>query len=99
VPKQRAHKHVGVVALNIFLVLILGAVVFVPTTNAQQPPVNDGRYIAIPSTANGLTTGAVYILDTIKRELVAVAWNQNKNRIMSLGYRNLLRDAETVPQN
>jgi hypothetical protein len=87
----------GVIALNVLLITILGFLVFVPTSNAQISV--SSSYLAVPSQANGLTTGVVYIMNTSSQELVAVAWNRNKKKIMPLGYRNLSRDAQTVGGN
>jgi hypothetical protein len=84
----------GVIVLNAILVVILGVLVFVPTTDAQESI--SPEYIAVPSKANGLTTGAVYIMNTSSQELVAVAYNRSKKRIMPLGYRNILSDAQSV---
>jgi hypothetical protein len=90
----KASSRNGVLALNIVLVSILCIVVLVPQSEAQLS--GESTYIAIPSEANGLTTGAVYILNTSRQELVAVAWNRNKNKIMPLGYRNISIDANSV---
>ncbi len=84
----------GVIALNMVLIALLCLIVFIPKTEAQLS--GESTYIAVPSEANGLTTGAVYILDTSRQELVAVAWNRNKNKIMPLGYRNISSDANSV---
>lgn len=84
----------GVIALNIVLVAILSAVALVPTTEATITA--QQRYIALPSTAGGVTTGIVYIMNTSERELVAVSWDHNKNRVVTLGYRNLSTDAQSA---
>ncbi|MBC8310392.1 MAG: hypothetical protein H8E83_07760 [Planctomycetes bacterium] len=84
----------GVIALNVLLITILGFLVFVPNGNAQISV--SPSYLAVPSQANGLTTGAVYIMDTSSHELVAVAWNRNKKKIVPLGYRNISMDAQSV---
>ena len=84
----------GVIALNVILIIILSVLVFVPTSDAQISV--SSQYMAVPSQANGITTGAVYIMNTTSQELVAVAWNRNKKKIMPLGYRNLSSDAQSV---
>ena len=85
----------GVIALNVVLLVSLTVVALVPSSEAQSTP--SQRYLALPSTANGITTGVVYIMDTAGKELAAVAWNQNRNKIMTLGYRNISVDISTVP--
>ena len=87
----------GVIALNVLLVAVFTVIVFVPTSDAQPeiitPPTN---YLAVPSEASGMSTGVVYIVSTSQQEMVAVAWNQNRNKIMTLGYRNIAADAQSV---
>jgi uncharacterized lipoprotein YajG len=93
----------GVIALNVLLIAVLTAIVFVPTSNAQPTgsfsPAMANAYLAVPSVASGMSTGVVYIVSTNQREMVAVAWNQNRNKIMTLGYRNIAADAQSVPLN
>ena len=94
----------GVLALNVLLVAILTVIVLVPPSDAQSTnpraiPADCCRYVAIPAVASGINTGAVYILDTSQQEMAAVAWNQNRNKIMTLGYRNVGIDAQSVPLN
>lgn len=84
----------GIIALNGILLVVLAVVLFSPKTEAQST--TNHRYLAIPSVANGVTTGIVYILDTTQRELAAVAWDHNRNRITTLGYRNISADANSV---
>jgi|TARA_B100000959_G_C14707354_1_gene511353 hypothetical protein len=93
--KQQSRN--GVIALNVLLVIILAAVVVVPTSSAQHASDNN-QYIAIPSIANGIPTGAVYLLESTRQELVALAWNRDQNKIKILGYRNVRDDADSVPK-
>ena len=81
----------GLIALNVLLLAIFAAVSFVGETIAQTP--KSGHYISAPAQSNGLSSGVVYIMDTDNQELVAVAWDHNKNRIATLGYRNIEQDA------
>jgi hypothetical protein len=87
----------GLIALNVLLLAIFAAVSFVPETIAQTP--KSGNYISVPAEANGITSGVVYILDTEKRELVAVTWDHNKNRIATIGYRNIESDVIAAWKN
>ncbi len=85
----------GILALNGILLVVLAAVVLSPS-NIEAQSTSNHRYLAVPSVANGITTGIVYILDTTQRELAAVAWDHNQNRIKVLGYRNITADAKSV---
>ena len=89
----------GVLALNVLLVAILTVIVLVPTSEAQNTSIAQNSYLAIPTVASGMSTGAVYIVSTSQQEMVAVAWNQNRNKIVTLGYRNIAVDAQSVPLN
>jgi len=89
----------GVIALNVLLVTVLTVIVFVPTSDAQNTLREGTSYVAISAVASGINTGVVYIMNTSQQELVAVAWNQNRNKIMTLGYRNIAVDAQSVPLN
>ena len=84
----------GIIALNGILLVVLAAIVLSPKTEAQST--SQHRYLALPSVANGISTGIVYIMDTTQRELVAVAWDHNRNRIVTFGYRNVSADAQSV---
>jgi hypothetical protein len=84
----------GVIALNIVLVAILTVISLVPESEATFTA--EQRYIALPSTASGVTTGIVYLMNTAQRELVAISWDHNKNSIVTLGYRNLSSDASSA---
>ncbi len=85
----------GIIALNGILLVVLAAIVLSENHTEAQSTSNH-RYLAVPSVANGITTGIVYILDTTQRELAAVAWDHNQNRIKTLGYRNMTADAKSV---
>jgi hypothetical protein len=90
----KSTSRTGIITLNIVLLAVLVAAVLVPISDARQT--SDSRYLALPSTASGIQTGVVYIMDTVQQEMVAVAWNHNKNRIMTLGYRNIASDAQSA---
>ena len=95
VTKQTSRN--GIIALNGILLVVLAAIVLSPKTEARST--SNHRYLAVPSVANGVTTGIVYIMDTTQRELAAVAWDHNRNRIVTLGYRNISADANSVLNN
>jgi hypothetical protein len=95
----------SVIALNVLLLAILAAVSLVPSSSGQldsttNPHIDStaNQYVAIPSVANGIPTGAIYIMETTRQELVAIAWNRDQNRVRILGYRNLRIDADSVPR-
>jgi hypothetical protein len=40
---------------------------------------------------------AVYIVDSSNQELVALRWDQSKQQMVGMGYRNLQGDARAIP--
>lgn len=89
--------RIGLLILNVCLLLVLAFVTFENVTIAQTS--RSHRYIAIPSTVNGLSTGVVYIMDTSQQELVAITWDHNANRLVPLGYRPIAADAQSAVKN
>ena len=94
---KKTTSRSGLIALNAMLLVVFGAVSFVPDSVAQSPTI--GNYIAIPAKVNGVTSGVVYIVDTTQQELVAVTWDHNNNRVATLGYRNIKTDAGNAWRN
>ena len=84
----------GLVIINVCLLIVLALVTFENASIAQTSRAN--RYIALPSSVNGLPSGVVYILDTNQQELVAITWDHNAQRLIPLGYRPVAKDAETA---
>ena len=81
----------ALLALNGILLLLLAAVVFMPTAEAQI--VNRHRYTAAAAHVNGVESGVIFILDATTQELVAAAWDQDAKRLLTLGYRGVAADA------
>ena len=95
-----AHRRVStfrsLLVLNTLLLALLAAVTFGPSANAQSRA--RGQYTMVAGGVNGSTSSAVYIIDVINQEMMAVAYNQNTKRLDGLGYRNLALDATTRTQ-
>lgn len=90
-----AHRRVStfrsLLVLNTLLLAILAAVTFGPSADAQSRA--RGHYTMVAGGVNGSTSSAVYIIDVINQEMMAVVYNQNTKRLDSIGYRNLAYDA------
>ncbi len=88
----------SLLSLNLALLVILAAVLFIPEPEVVADPYksNSSKFMAVPSSANGVPSGVVFLLDTYQGELVAVAYNHNLGKIMPLGYRNTVFDASTI---
>jgi hypothetical protein len=84
----------GLLALNGALLLVLGAVTFGPSADAQAR--TRGEYTMVAGRANGAASSAVYIVDTVNQELIALTYDPNAKRVSGIGYRNLAADIRTL---
>ena len=89
----------GLLALNVALLGVLAALTWVPW--AQGQPQNGPRARGEYTMVSGKTTAggpsAVYIIDSSNQEMVALRWDQGKQSLMGLGYRNISGDGRTAP--
>lgn len=91
-----------VMALNLALVAALGVVTLASATRSGaqvgaggvQAARSRGEYALVSGKYQGSTTSAVYIVDAVNHELVALDWDRNKNRFEVIGYRSLPADAQ-----
>lgn len=52
-----------------------------------------GEYTMVAGKTNFGGPHAIYILDGVNQELVALRWDQSKQTMIGIGYRNLVSDA------
>lgn len=87
------------IALNAALVLVLGVVSLAPPAGAQPGRERPrGEYTMVGGAIRGGNTNAVFIVDGINQELVAVRWNPSRRRIEGLGFRDLNNDSSQPRQ-
>ncbi len=84
----------ALVALNALLLAILALVVFGPAALAQQRA--RATYTMAAGRVSGIDQSAVYVLDTVNQELIAITYNPNTKQIDGIGYRNVAADEATV---
>lgn len=88
----------ALIAANVLL-LVAGAVfiarpALVQTAIAQPEAARPrGQYTMISGKTNQGGPHAVYILDAASREIVALRWDQSRQSLIGIGYRNLETDA------
>ncbi len=83
----------GLLLLNGVLLGALALVTFGADADAQTRG-RRGDYTMVAGGANGTAgSAAVYIVDTVNQELVAIAYNQQDNTLDGIAYRNLASDA------
>lgn len=87
-------------ALNAVLILALGVITLAPEAAAQARRTSGGRskgqYVLVGGQVNTDDNNAVYVLDAVNRDVIALVWNDPQNRFIGVGYRSLTDDAETV---
>ena len=85
----------GLIGLNAVLALCLALVTFSPAVTAQQPPARGpGDYTMVAGELQGQTYAVIYIVDAANQELVAVMWEQNRQKLLPVGYRDLAADGQ-----
>ena len=85
----------ALLALNGALLALLAAVTFGPSVDAQQGR-RRGDYTMVAGGVKGANSSAVYIVDTVNQEMMAVTYNQQSKTLDGVGYRNLAADAGIV---
>jgi hypothetical protein len=87
----------GLIALNVALLALLGAVVLSPASFAQRSARARGEYTMVSGKIVGGNANAIYILDASNQEVLAARWNESSKAIDVLGYRDLQADAQASP--
>lgn len=82
----------GLLVLNVLLLGLLAAVTFAPSADAQNRA--RGKYIMAAGGVKGVQSNAVYVVDEVNQELMAITYNHNTKRLEGIGYRNLAYDAQ-----
>lgn len=90
----------GLVALNLALLAILGAVTLTPQVGAQSErnPRVRGEYTLVGGETLGESANTVFVLDSANRELVSLRWNDSIKALEGVGYRDLVRDVNSDPE-
>lgn len=92
---MRSSSQRGVLALNIVLLAVLALVVVTRDAGAGagQPQRARGQYTMVGGDIVGGNTNAIYVLDSVNQELVAIRWSESQKRLEGIGYRDLAADA------
>jgi len=88
----------GLVAANVGLLCGVGILALARGAQGQSPqPVNRarGEYTMVAGRTNLGGPAAVYIVDGTNQEMVALRWDQSKQVLVGVGYRNLAGDNRT----
>ncbi len=94
---MRPTTRTGLLIVNVALLLALGMVVLSSRAGAEgQPGRPRGEYVMVSGRVQGAPSNAIYILDTVNQELLAVRWNAGNKRLVGVGYRNLAADMQAA---
>lgn len=85
-------RRTALVAVNLLLLAHLAGVLELPTAEAQNGRAR-GKYLAVSGGVAGSESDAVWIVDTVNREMVTLTWDPNRKEILGIGYRDLDADA------
>ena len=91
----------GLVLLNI---LLLGALALV-SLSPDDAALADGRsstrgeYVAISGTIAGTKTPVIWVVNQASQELVAFQYEEQRNQLVGIGYRDLNADARTIERS
>lgn len=88
----------ALVAANVLLLAAAAIVIARPTlvpnafaqTEAARPR---GQYTMVSGKTNQGGPHAVYILDAASREVIALRWDQSRQSLVGVGYRNIEADS------
>jgi len=88
--ERRSTSLRALLLLNVALLAVLAAVTFGPSAIAQ--PRASGEFTMVSGGVPGSEGDAVYIVDTVNEELIAVRYDTTSDRLVGIGYRNLRAD-------
>ncbi|MFI4897657.1 MAG: hypothetical protein ACIARR_07510 [Phycisphaerales bacterium JB059] len=95
---MRRNQTRALVGLNAVLLIVLGAVTLTPDAGAQsgstRPP---GVYSLVGGELSSGNANGVYVLDSANRELILLRWDNSRNSVEGLGYRDLNTDVNAEP--
>lgn len=97
----------GLVALNAALAVVLAGLFLVPTPAGGQPTVGTppgaggaararGTYTMLAGRPRSGSGSLVYLVDSVNQEAITLKWNESRNVLEGMGYRNMSRDLGQV---
>ena len=83
---------------------LLGALALV-SLSPNAPAIADGQsaargeYVAISGSIAGTKTPVIWVVNQASQELVAFQYEEQRNQLVGIGYRNLNNDAQTIERS
>lgn len=93
---RRRSRCAGLIALNAVLLGVLAFVSLGPQVGAQAARTR-GDYLMVAGHVNGVDGSAVYIVDAVNQEMIALSLNNTSKTLEGIGHRNLANDARSLP--
>lgn len=87
----------ALIALHAVLLIVLAAVSLAPSAAAQRGAGDRrgaGDYTMVAGRVQGVEEAAIYIVDNANKEMAALFWDRNTNRLNPIGARDLAADAD-----
>ncbi len=95
---MRRQQTRALIGLNAVLLIALGAVSLTPDAGAQQNTNRSpGAYSIVGGELSSGNANGVYVLDSTNRELILLSWDNSRNSVKFLGYRDLNSDVNAEP--
>lgn len=87
---------VGLVAVNAALAIALLLVEFAPLANAQPAQASSrprGDYTLIGGEIQTGNSDAIYVIDSVNQDMIVLRWEDGRNVLEGVGYRDLDADS------
>lgn len=90
------HRRRALIGVNLALLAALLAVHLASSQGQAQDAAHRARgsYLMIGGEIQGGNANAIYVLDTMNDEMIALRWDASRSRLDGLGYRDIRRDSE-----
>ena len=88
--RPAGRRLLALITVNAGLLILLGIVTFNRPAEAQMRV--RGDYTMVGGGVQGANSAAIYIVDTVSQELIALSYEPNAKTLIGIGYRNLAAD-------
>ncbi|MCL4222024.1 MAG: hypothetical protein KJZ65_11725 [Phycisphaerales bacterium] len=91
---MRTRQNRGLIALNLLLLAVLGAVTLPPIAGAQNERGRTrGEYTMVAGNLDVGGSDAVFIVDSANAEMIVMRWDHGRGRLDGVGFRDLDLDS------
>ncbi len=84
---SRKNRYKGLIGLNAALIVALTAVSFAPGASAQDGDSRArGAYAMVAGQVQGTVADAIYVVDRVNQEVVAMTFEQGRKRLVGIDF-------------